>query len=238
VAFTPHHTPSRSATGARLAAVAVLLVLLLGGAYLILSHGPSGQLAGIDLVVLLTVVWFVVVSAGIARVGEYRRELALPLRVRFLVVAIAGSAFYVWDTWLRPKSETNEQIVQAPAASAPAQDGAQPGSDNQLIGGGAFEGVDGHSASGRAQLIEVAGGKQVVTFDDFEVDQGPDLRVYLVEGEDVSGGNFVDLGSLKGEKGRFQYELDEPVDPERYTHVVVWCRAFSVGFGRAPLEPS
>jgi hypothetical protein len=235
MAMAPHHSP-RSTAPVQLAGIAVLLVLLLGGAYLILSLGPGGQVLGIDWVVVLTVVWFVVVSAGIARVGQYRRELALPLRVTFLVVAIAGSAFYVWDTWLRPKSETTEQIVEAPAPapSSGAEDGAPSG--DRLLGGGSFEGVDGHDASGETKLIELADGKQVLTFDGFEVDQGPDLRVYLVEGDDVSGDNFVDLGSLKAEKGRFQYELDSKVDPGRYTHVIVWCRAFSVGFGRAALK--
>lgn len=219
------------ATGARIAAVAALLVLLLGGAYLILSLGPSGQIAGIDWVVVLTVIWFFVVSAGIARVGDYRTELALPLRVTFLAVAIAGSAFYVWDTWLRPKSESNETIVQAQSGRAPAP------SQNRLLGGGSFEGVDGHEASGDAKLIETAGGEQIVTFDDFEVSQGPDLRVYLVRGDYVSGSNFADLGPLKAEKGRFQYKIDKGVDADRYDHVMVWCRAFSVGFGRAPLRP-
>lgn len=234
MATAPQQTPTSTAP-TRIAGVVALLVLLLGGAYLILSLGPSGQVLGIDWVVVLTVVWFVLVSAGIARVGEYRRELALPLRVTFLIVAIAGSAFYVWDTWLRPKSEMSEQIVQAPAPAADDAPSGQAPSGDRLLGGGTFEGVEGHSASGEAKLIQLADGKQVVTFDEFEVDQGPDLRAYLVEGPDVSDGNFVDLGKLKAEKGRFQYELEQKVDPKRYTHVMVWCRAFSVGFARAPL---
>ena len=75
-------------------------------------------------------------------------------------------------------------------------------------------------------------------FDEFEVSKAPDMRVYLVEGDgEVSGDNFKDVGSLKAEKGQFQYEIDAE-DAERYLNVVVWCRAFSVGFARAPLEAS
>lgn len=240
----PSH--SRSSPGLTVLAVVALVVLLLGGAYLILNFGPSGTVpgVGVDYTVLIVVVWFVLISAGIARVTAEWPGMKLPLRATFLVIAIAGSGFYVWDTWLRSKTEADEEIVQvAPAvgeeaAQPPAGEDAPESPGNRALAGGPFEGVDGHDAKGQAMLVEVEGGGQVLTFDEFETDQGPDLRVYLVKGDDVSGGNFIDLGKLKAEKGRFQYELDEQVDPGEYTHVFVWCRAFSVGFGRAELSPS
>lgn len=48
-------------------------------------------------------------------------------------------------------------------------------------------------------------------------------------------GEFVDLGDLKGNK---QYEIPEGVDVSRFDTVVIWCRAFSVGFGAATLVAS
>jgi len=47
---------------------------------------------------------------------------------------------------------------------------------------------------------------------------------------------FTDLGSLKGNKGNQQYELPQEVDLGRPHTVVIWCRAFSVNFARAPLS--
>ena len=76
----------------------------------------------------------------------------------------------------------------------------------------------------------------MLTLTRFEVDNGPDLRVYLVPGrvrgeDDVE--DFVDLGALKGNKGDQQYTLPAGVDPARYGSVVIWCRAFSVAFAAA-----
>lgn len=243
MSVAPQHPATRAPrTGpaTKVAAVLALLIVLLGGAWLILNFGPAGTVLGIDYTVLIVIVWFVVVSSVVGKLTSRWTDLKTPLRVAFLSVALIGSGFYAWDMFLRPKKETNENIVQVPASAAPSADapagepdeGSAPAGD-RLLGSGAFEGVDGHDASGKASLIEIDGGGQVVTFDDFEVTQGPDLRVYLVRGDSVSGDNFIDLGPLKAEKGRFQYELD--VDAGEYDHVFVWCRAFSTGFGRAPL---
>jgi hypothetical protein len=103
---------------------------------------------------------------------------------------------------------------------------------------GGFESLA-HSATGRARVIETPGGKRYLTLTDFEVDNGPDLRVYLVAGDarqesDVD--DFEDLGGLKGNKGNQQYEIPRGLDIRRYRTAMVWCRAFSVAFARAPLN--
>jgi len=41
---------------------------------------------------------------------------------------------------------------------------------------------------------------------------------------------------LKGNIGNQQYELPGDVTVSRYSTVVIWCRAFSVLFARAPLQ--
>jgi electron transfer DM13 len=127
----------------------------------------------------------------------------------------------------------DEQVAvaapRAPSSSAPR---------NVLLGAGRFESVR-HEAEGRAQAIELAQGGRVLTLTNFEVDNGPDLRVYLVAGRATTEGeveDFEDLGGLKGNVGNQQYEIPADVDLERYSTVVIWCRAFSVLFARAPLE--
>jgi hypothetical protein len=47
--------------------------------------------------------------------------------------------------------------------------------------------------------------------------------------------DHVDLGGLKGNRGDQQYTVPADVDLPRYRTVVIWCRAFSVLFARAPL---
>lgn len=48
--------------------------------------------------------------------------------------------------------------------------------------------------------------------------------------------DFQDLGALKGNKGSQQYAVPSDVDLDRYSTVVVWCRAFSIAFATAELE--
>jgi hypothetical protein len=127
----------------------------------------------------------------------------------------------------------DEQVAMA-AARAPSSSGPR----NVLLSAGRFESVR-HEAEGRAQAIELAQDGRVLTLTSFEVDNGPDLRVYLVAGPATTEGevdDFEDLGGLKGNVGNQQYEIPADVSIDRYSTVVIWCRAFSVLFARAPLE--
>ena len=90
-----------------------------------------------------------------------------------------------------------------------------------------------------ALLIEVDG-KRYLRFEDLEVDNGPDLKVYLSpEPASSEEGSFDDgilsLGDLEGNVGDQNYELPPSVDPECYRSAVVWCERFGVGFAVAPL---
>ncbi len=127
----------------------------------------------------------------------------------------------------------NEQVAVA-APRAPSSSGPR----NVLLGAGRFESVR-HEAEGRAQAIELAQGARVLTLTNFEVDNGPDLRVYLVAGparNEAEVEDFQDLGALKGNEGDQQYEIPRGLDVDRYSTVVIWCRAFSANFARAPLR--
>jgi hypothetical protein len=126
------------------------------------------------------------------------------------------------------------------SASAPAADDSAglEAPRNVRLRRGRFESVR-HPAVGAATAIGLARGGRVLTLTDFEVDNGPDLRLYLVAGEARSEDevrDFVDLGELKGNRGDQQYRLPPGLDLSRYSTAVVWCRAFSVLFARAPLR--
>lgn len=78
--------------------------------------------------------------------------------------------------------------------------------------------------------------------DDFAIDNGPDLNVYLVRGSDAAGpagtfdDDFIDLGDLKGNVGAQNYEVPEGVDLGEYNTVVIWCVRFGVAFNAANIS--
>jgi Electron transfer DM13 len=143
--------------------------------------------------------------------------------------------------------EVDEDVVtaQAPASKEPSArrearrspDRAQP-IGNVLLARGRFASLE-HETTGAARAIGLRGGRRVLTLTRFETDNGPDLRVYLSTADasqDSPGEDFEDLGALKGNRGNQQYEIPRGVDLDRLSKVVVWCRAFSVGFAAAPLR--
>jgi hypothetical protein len=97
---------------------------------------------------------------------------------------------------------------------------------------GEFEGLLGHHASGTAKILSV-GGIKYLRFENFEVTNGPDLRVYLTNNGDVKNG--LHLEKLKGSRGDQNYSLDG-IDADKYDTVVVYCQPFGVHFGQAKLS--
>jgi len=96
---------------------------------------------------------------------------------------------------------------------------------------GAFQGLKGHQATGKAEVITV-GDTSFLRFEDFEVTNGPDLHVYMTKNGDVDNG--IDLGKLKGNKGSQNYELSG-INTDVYNTVVIYCQPFHVYFASATL---
>ncbi len=96
---------------------------------------------------------------------------------------------------------------------------------------GNFDGLAGHYAKGLAKIIEIEG-STFLRFEDFEVTNGPDLRVYFTQDGDVKNG--IHLEKLKGSKSNQNYELNN-IDIEQYNSVVIYCQPFGVFFGEAEL---
>ncbi|MGH2898855.1 MAG: DM13 domain-containing protein, partial [Solirubrobacteraceae bacterium] len=94
-----------------------------------------------------------------------------------------------------------------------------------------------HSAAGTARVVKLAaGGRRLTLSDGFEIDPGPQVRVYLAT--DASGATFKDLAALKGSKGSQQYGLPAGLDLDRYDTVVFWCVPFSQSLASAALRPA
>ena len=96
---------------------------------------------------------------------------------------------------------------------------------------GIFEGLAGHQAQGLAKIIQVDD-SSFLRFEDFQVTNGPDLRVYITQNGDVKQG--IHLEKLKGSKGNQNYSIDD-VDIEVYSTVVIYCQPFGAYFGQAEM---
>lgn len=128
-------------------------------------------------------------------------------------------------------SDTTPTTEAEPPASEqePPSDPAGPA----LLGAGEFVGLAGHSGTGDAGIFQNPDGSLVLRFENFDIQNGPDLEVYLVPGSDQTSlaEESIHLGALKGNIGDQTYDLptDTELAPGAYT-ALVWCEAFSVEF--------
>lgn len=222
----------------RLLSVPVVVVLLLGGGWV------TGAVITNDftLSMALTAAWVGLVGLGCLLLFRRRREM-WPALAAFAVAATAAGIYLGSQTLI--DDEVDEDVVTARAPeSAPRNARGErspdkrPATANVLLAEGRFRSLE-HETAGTAKAIQVRGGRRVLTLTGFETDNGPDLRVYLSgagASEGSAGEAFRDLGKLKGNVGDQQYEIPRGVDLDRFSTVLVWCRAFSVGFGAAPLR--
>ena len=121
---------------------------------------------------------------------------------------------------------TTTTTTEAPAPSGPV-----------AVSSGEFFGIN-HSAEGTATIYE-QDGRHVLRFEDnTDIQNGPDLYVWVLADAEYEGGNptdFIDLGKLKGNVGGQNYELPEDFDPAAHHSVLIWCLRFDSPFAAAPL---
>lgn len=138
------------------------------------------------------------------------------------------------DAAAAPDAATTEETTEAPeAVEPPAPTGPV------LLGAGQFVGLAGHFGTGDAGIFQNPDGTLVLRFENFDIQNGPDLEVYLVPGADqvsLAEGS-IHLGALKGNIGDQNYELPAGTElaPGTYT-ALVWCEAFSVEFVGATIS--
>jgi Electron transfer DM13 len=212
--------------------VAVVVAALLGGGWLTSAVITNDFRASM----LLTAAWIGLVGLACLALYRKRREM-WPAVAAFAVTAVVAGAYLGAETFLDDRVDEDVVTAQAATGAERGANGAVP-TENVLVSRGRFESLE-HETEGVAQVIGLPGGRRVLTLTRFETDNGPDLRVYLSTPDastDSPGDDFVDLGGLKGNVGDQQYEIPRGTDLRQLAKVVVWCRAFSVGFGAAPLR--
>ena len=197
--------------------------------------------------IVLGALWFVACSVIFGRVTKARPDLRPWVRGTFLVCCAAAVFGFYW-TSVRDTVVDEDVVTGVPASRAAAEvegDPLAPQSEeepavrrrprrpNVVELTGAVR-PEGHSASGTARVVRLAaGGRRLTLSDGFEIDPGPQVRVYLAT--DGSGATFKDIGGLKGSKGDQQYKIPSRVDLARYDTVVFWCVPFSQSLASAQL---
>lgn len=162
------------------------------------------------------------------------RKRNLFLGCAAVLLAIAWYAF-------RPEllfiNKTVNEELPGSAASAASEKGSTP------ITKGMFKGLA-HETKGSASVYQLSAGKRTLRLTDFETSNGPDVHVYLTTNEIDKGNDalkqsgFVDLGSMKGNRGDQNYDIPENTDLSKFKNVTIWCARFGVNFGTAPLTPT
>jgi Electron transfer DM13 len=89
-----------------------------------------------------------------------------------------------------------------------------------------------HTTSGIARLYD-KGGVRTLVFENFSVDAGPDLRIYVAEDKALT--NAIEVTKLTA-TGNFFVTLPAGFDPAKQRSVLIWCKSFSVLFGSATVS--
>ncbi len=154
---------------------------------------------------------------------------------RNIIIAVGAIASGIGWYAFRPELLFISKQVNEPFPSS-----GQVAAGAKALAQGSFKSLA-HETKGSATIYKLADGKQTLRLTEFETSNGPDVHVYLTaaeleKGSDaVKAAGFVDLGSLKGNKGDQNYEIPADADLNKYKYVSIWCARFGVNFGTAPL---
>ena len=174
----------------------------------------------------------------------------IPVALGLVVVLVVGlAAFQPWKLFIDDVVDEAAPAVATPAAPVPS------GSPTPTEATGPVELATGkfisheHETTGKASIIELEDGSQILRIENLDTSNGPDLKVWLSESPVIPGTDgwrtfgenkydFVDLGVLKGNIGNQNYKIPDSVDPLDYQSISIWCDRFSVSFGAAELTPT
>lgn len=112
----------------------------------------------------------------------------------------------------------------------------------EALKSGQFRDADSfHTGTGTATIWDLGNDERALRFEQFEVRNGPDLRVLLAVHPDPMGrgdvqdDGFVEIAELKGNIGNQNYDIPPDIDLSMYNSVVIYCWPFQVVFSVAPL---
>ena len=188
--------------------------------------------------------------------GRRKRLLIIAAGVVAVVGLVIGLVlFKPWllfvdvrvDEQLPFVATTTEQAEPSPSAPStvpvtPAATSAAPAEPVQLAAGTLISHE--HATTGTVRIIQQPDGRRVLTLENLDTSNGPDVHVWLSAAHVVEGtggwytagsADHYDLGLIKGNQGNQVYEVPADVDLSLYKSVDLWCVQFSVSFGAAEL---
>lgn len=188
--------------------------------------------------------------------GRRRRFLTIAAGVVAVVGLVIGLVvFKPWllfvdvrvDEKLPIVATSTEQAASSPSAPSdvpvtPAATSAAPAEPVQLAAGTLISHE--HATTGTVRIIQQPDGLRVLTLENLDTSNGPDVHVWLSAAHVVEGtggwytagsADHYDLGLIKGNQGNQVYEVPADVDLSLYKSVDLWCVQFSVSFGAAEL---
>ncbi|MBD0383545.1 DM13 domain-containing protein [Paenibacillus sedimenti] len=158
-------------------------------------------------------------------------------------IAVLGTVWYLGSPLLLnrtveealPGSTQSEmQKTDMPKTEMSTPEKKAEAKPTTLYTGTFVDGDNFHKVKGIAKTVETDG-QLFLRLEDLDSTNGPDLYLYLTkEGMKTSEG--INLGALKGNKGNQNYELPKDADLDQYNQVVIYCKQFSVDFGKAALK--
>jgi len=184
------------------------------------------------ILVPLILVGLVAVTVGLAAFQPWRLFTSTTVDEALPTVASAAS----------PSASAQEEVEESTPAMTEA---AQAVADPVVLSTGTFISHE-HTTEGTVRVLELADGSRVLRIEGLDTSDGPDLKVWLtdapvIDGEDgwrvFDDGAYVDLGSLKGNKGNQNYPIPADVDLADLGSISIWCDRFDVSFGAAELAP-
>ncbi|MDD9953259.1 MAG: DM13 domain-containing protein [Candidatus Woesearchaeota archaeon] len=150
------------------------------------------------------------------------------LLVTLLLISCGGRV----DTDVRTGVDSSAQQLVRDERYVPAKSAEPDVLGNEPLRQGTFKDKE-HETAGLATVYKESGILHLA-LEDFHVDRGPDLFVYLSTDEYAT--NAVNLGKLRSFTGDQTYIMPSFVNIEEYKHVLIWCKEFGVLFGAAELE--
>lgn len=183
-----------------------------------------------------------------------RRTWIISAAIALVVVTIGALVFKPWLLFVNVEvNDAIPQVAPTTAASPGAAESSTPAAESSvqqpegpvLISSGEFVSHE-HSTSGKASIYRLPDGTHQLALENLETTTGPDVRVWLSAGPVVEGRDgwftagqhpHLELAPLKGNRGNQVYALPADVDPSAWPTVDLWCVAFGVSFGAAPLTP-
>ncbi len=107
--------------------------------------------------------------------------------------------------------------------------------NNQPLAEGKLVGAENHQASGTVHIVNAGEKRQLHFTPDFSLEKGPDVYITFTDGpKPVEGASLV-VARLKRFSGEQSFDLPAGTDLGRYSHLVLWCKKYSVAMAVAPL---